>query len=182
MSDVSPKTILCLASYEKGGEFIRACKRGGWRTLLLTVTALERAAWPRESLDDLYHMPDLSDLDAVRRGVSYLARSQSIDRIVALDDYDVETAAALREHLCLPGMGVSAARAVRDKLTMRVRARDAGVTVPDFASVVNDATLEDYLARVPPPWVLKPRSEVSTMGIARVEDPREVWTRNGKQT
>ncbi len=184
MNDVGPKTILCLASYEKGGAFIQACKRRGWRTLLLTVTALERAAWPRESLDDIFYMPDLSDVDAARRGVAYLARSQSIDRIVALDDYDVETAAALREHLCLPGtdgtmggMGTTAARAVRDKLTMRVRARAAGVLVPDFASVANDAALTDYLARVPGPWVLKPRAEVSTIGISRIEDPEEVWAR-----
>lgn len=177
MSEVPPQTVLCLASYEKGAPFIVAAKHQGWTVLLLTVTALERAAWPRKSLDDMFHMPDLSDLDAVRRGVAYLARSRAIDSIVALDDYDVETAAALREHLCLPGMGVTAAHAMRDKLTMRVRARDAGVLVPDFAPVVNDAAVAAYLARVPPPWVLKPRAEVSTIGIARVEDPREVWAR-----
>jgi len=177
MDEINPTTVLCLASYEKGGEFIRACKRRGCHALLLTVTALEGAAWPRESLDDIFYMPDLSDVDAVRRGVDYLARSRAIDRIGALDDYDVETAAALRERLCLPGMGATAARAVRDKLTMRVRARDAGLLVPDFAPVANDAALEGYLARVPPPWVLKPRAEVSTIGIARIEDPREVWTR-----
>ena len=37
--------------------------------------------------------------------VSYLARSQVIDRIVALDEFDIEMAASLREHLRIPGMG-----------------------------------------------------------------------------
>jgi hypothetical protein len=30
-ADMPAKTMLCLASYEKGAEFIRECKRQGWR-------------------------------------------------------------------------------------------------------------------------------------------------------
>ena len=35
----------------------------------------------------------------------------------------------------LPGLGESATRFFRDKLAMRVRARQAGVLVPDFIGV-----------------------------------------------
>ena len=35
------------------------------------------------------------------------ARTKKIDRIVALDEYDMETAATLREHLRVPGMGLT---------------------------------------------------------------------------
>ena len=59
----------------------------------------------------------------------FLARTRLIDRIVPLDDYDVETAAALREHLRVPGMGDTTARYFRDKLAMRVQARDRGLQV-----------------------------------------------------
>ena len=52
-------------------------------------------------------MPDLSAVDDVCNEVSYLARIRIIDRIFPLDDYDVPTAAALREHLRLPGMGIN---------------------------------------------------------------------------
>src|SRR5438270_2631613 len=96
MTNESPKTILCITSYEKGQEFMRECKRQGWHVILLTVTGLENADWPRESLDEVYYMPDLSKEQDVIYGVSFLARSRLIDRIVALDDYDVWTAATLR--------------------------------------------------------------------------------------
>ncbi len=50
-----------------------------------------------------------------------MARNENIDRLVALDDFDVETAATLREHLRVPGMGDTTARYFRDKLAMRPR-------------------------------------------------------------
>src|ERR1700686_3189288 len=119
MTDSSPKTILCISSYEKGQEFFRECKRQGWRVIFLTATGLENANWPRESIDELFFMPDLSKLEDVIRGVSYLARTRIIDYIVALDDYDVVTAAALREHLRIAGMGATGVLYFREKLAMR---------------------------------------------------------------
>ena len=64
--------------------------------------------------------------------MTHLARSHKIDRIVALDEYDMETAATLREHLRIPGMGLTTMRYFRDKLAMRMRALDRHVRVPGF--------------------------------------------------
>lgn len=177
MTDPSPKTILCLSSYEKGQEFMRECKRQGWRVIFLTATGLENADWPRESIDELFYMPDLSRLDDVIRGVSYLARTRIIDYIVALDDYDVVTAAALREHLRIAGMGDTMVRYFRDKLAMRLKAREHSIAVPDFVHVLNHDKIRAFLAAVPPPWVLKPRSEASTIGITKINTPEEFWPR-----
>src|SRR5258708_20028316 len=33
------------------------------------------------------------------------------------------------------------------------------------------------MARVPPPWMLKPRLEASTIGIAKINTPEELWSR-----
>ncbi len=177
MTNLPPKTMLCIVSYEKGQEFMRECKRQGWYVILLTVTALEEGNWPRESLDEVFHMHDLSKVDEVIRGVSYLARSRVIDRIVALDDYDVWTAAALREHLRLPGMGDTTVRYFRDKLAMRVMAQEHGILVPDFVHVLNHDKIREYMERVPPPWVFKPRFEASTIGITKINAPEEFWPR-----
>jgi len=171
------KTILCLTSYEKGQEFLRECKRQGAYVILLTVTALEHANWPRESIDEVFSMPDLSKTDEVIRGVSYLARTRIIDCIVALDDYDVWTAASLREHLRIPGMGDTTVRYFRDKLAMRLKAREHGIPVPGFVHVLNHDRIREYMDHVPPPWVLKPRSEASTIGIAKINTPEEFWSR-----
>ena len=168
-------TILCLASYEKGHAFLRAAKDAGWRVLLLTQTALADAPWPREAIDERYLLNDMYNRDELIKGVSYAARTERIDRIVALDDFDVEHAAALREHLRIPGLGDSAARLFRDKLAMRVAARDAGISVPPFVHTVNQPELRAFTEQVPPPWVLKPRAEASSVGIRRLEHGDELW-------
>ncbi len=174
-----PITVLCLASYYKGTDFLRECHRQGCRTLLLTSHSLENADWPRESIDEIFFMPDVQKqwkLDDALLGVSYMARNENIDRLVALDDFDVETAATLREHLRIPGMGDSTARFFRDKLAMRTKAREEGLLVPDFIHVLNYARLREFMDRVPPPWVLKPRSMAGSMGIKKIHTADELWS------
>ncbi len=165
----------CLASYEKGEAFLRECKRQGWRVLLITVEKLREANWPREAIDEVFYMPDGYSRDDIIKGVSFLARTQNIDRIVPLDEYDQETAALLREHLRNPGMGDTTARYFRDKLAMRVKARSAGIPVPDFVHVLNYDRLRGFMSRVTPPWVLKPRSEAASMGIKKLASSDELW-------
>ncbi len=177
MTDTGQLTFLCLAGYEKGHEFLREIKRQGCRVLLVTATGLEGADWPRESIDESFFLPDMYDLATMINGVSYLARSRRIDRIVALDDFDVESAAALREHFQFPGLGTTVARRFRDKLAMRTAAAAAGLPVPDFIGLFNHEALEEWLGRVPGPWVLKPRGEAAASGIAILHSAEEFWPR-----
>ena len=172
---MSEPTILCMSSYEKGQEFIRECKRQGWRVLMLTDEKHKDANWPRESIDEFYVMPDLTQRAAVINAVSYLARNELLERIVALDEFDIEMAAALREHLRIPGMGETTSRHFRDKLAMRAQAHEYGIRVPDFAPVFNYDKLREYMTRVPGPWVLKPRSSASAIGIKKINAPEELW-------
>jgi biotin carboxylase len=171
----APRTVLCLTEEEKGQDFLRECKRLGWRVILITTTEWEHGDWPRESLDELFFMPDLKNMQNVINGVSYLARTRPIERVIALNDTDVELAADIREHLRLPGMGASQARFFRDKLAMRVRAREVGVPVPDFAPVLNYDAIHAFMGRVPPPWLLKPRGEAGSEGIRRIFSADEFW-------
>jgi biotin carboxylase len=103
------------------------------------------ADWPRDAIDEVHAMPDLQNREHVIHGVSFLARRLIFDIIVALDDFDVEMAATLREHLRLPGMGESTARRFRDKLAMRMRAKDLGIRVPEFIHVLNHDRLSEFL-------------------------------------
>ncbi len=116
--------------------------------------------------------PSLKDTMAT---VSYLARKLHIDRIVPMDDFDVETAAALREHFRLPGMGDSTARHFRDKLAMRVKAEEEDIPVPAFVPVFNHAAVQDFVGRVPPPWMNKPRSQAGATGITKVKSADELF-------
>ena len=178
MAGTEPLTILCIASYKKGDEFLIQCKREGCRVILLTSRSLEDADWPRESIDETFYIPDVRkvwNLRDVIYGVSYMARNLKIDKIVALDDYDVEKGAALREHLRIPGMGDTAARLFRDKLAMRSRASETGIPVPEFVHVLNHDRLREYLHRVPPPYVLKPRFQAGAHGIQIITSEEEFW-------
>lgn len=168
-------TLLCIATYHKGDEFLRECKRQGCRVLLLTDEKLRDADWPREAIDEFFYvrrgMPD----EDIRKGAASLARRARVDRIVALDDFDVEMAAMLREYLQVPGMGQTTARGFRDKLAMRSRARAAGIACPDFVHVLNQAAIHDWTLRVPAPWVLKPRSQAAAIGIRKLASADELW-------
>jgi biotin carboxylase len=172
-------TILCLASYEKGHEFLRECKRQGCTVVLLTSECLkDKAEWPLESIDEVFFMPDQNHewnrADTVK-AVSYLARTRAIDRVVALDDFDVEMAAALREHLRVPGMGETTVRHFRDKLAMRMKAREYGLAVPEFVHVLNYDAVRRFMESVPAPWVLKPRSMAGAIGIKQIHSAEEFW-------
>ena len=177
-------TLLCIATYRKGDEFLRECRRQGCRVLLLTEEKLRDADWPREAIDAFYYIRRDMPLDDIRKGAAHLARSERIDRIVALDDFDVELAAMLREYLFVPGMGETTARRFRDKLAMRRRARSAGLSCPAFVHTLNDAEITSWTSEVAPPWVLKPRSQAAALGIRRLNSPgdsvertRDAWRR-----
>jgi len=170
-----PLTMLCIATYHKGGDFLDECHRQGCRVLLLTEEKLRDADWPRHAIDGFYYVRrEMPDQD-IRTGAAHLARTEHLDRIVALDDFDVQTAAMLREYLHVPGMGETTARAFRDKLAMRFRARSAGIRCPEFVHVVNDAALAEWTARISPPWVLKPRAQAAAIGIRTVSSAEELW-------
>lgn len=179
MAHNRPVTFLCLASYHKGHDFIREAHRLGCRVLLVTSESLRDAAWPREAIDEMFFVPDVDkqwQLDDLIAGVSHLARRVVIDRIVPLDDFDLEKASALREHLRVPGMGETTTRYFRDKLAMRVKAASDGLPVPAFIHVLNEDRLRAFCAAVAPPWFLKPRTQAGAIGIRRIETEDALWS------
>jgi len=167
--------ILCISTYEKGQDFLRACAEAGVRPTLLTVDKLRNANWPREALEDLSTMPENLTSEQILNTASWMARGRRFDRVVALDEFDLEIAAEIREHWRLPGMGVTTTAFYRDKLAMRTGARDRGFPVPEFCRVLNYDQLRVYVAEVPAPWLLKPRTSASALGIRKIRDPEQLW-------
>ena len=167
--------MLCISTYEKGQRFLQEAARLGVDVLLLTVDTLEHADWPREAITKFMTMPENLTPAQVLNTVSYLARENRIDRIVPLDEFDLEVAALLREHMRLPGMGETPTRLFRDKLAMRVRARQSGVPVPEFTPVFLYDDLRSFMRQVQGPWLLKPRTNASAIGIRTIETPEQLW-------
>ncbi|HEX8899354.1 MAG TPA: hypothetical protein VF751_11710, partial [Chthoniobacterales bacterium] len=164
-TDSHPLNIVCFATFFKGGDFMRECKAAGGNVILVTKEKMLHEDWPRDVIDEVFALPNDAPVELYLDLASHIAKTRMPDRIVALEEFDVVIAALAREHLCLPGTSSSRAKVFRDKYAMAVKARSGGVTVPEFVAAINHDAVNDYLKRVPPPWVLKPRSDVSAIGI-----------------
>ena len=167
--------ILCISTYEKGQDFLLACAEAGVKPTLLTVEKLRNASWPREALEDVATMPENLTRDQILNTACWMARGRRFDAVVALDEFDLEIAAEIREHWRLPGMGVTTTAFYRDKLAMRSGARREGFLVPEFCRVLNYDDLRAYMAAVPAPWLLKPRTSASALGIRKIPDAEHLW-------
>jgi biotin carboxylase len=174
MSDPTERFLL-LASSEKGHDFMRQCAVLGIGCTLLTLDALRNAPWPQDALEEISTMPAGLTEEQIVNTVSWMSRGRRFDRIVALDALDLQTAAMLREHMRIPGMGITTAACYRDRLAMRVIARALDFAVPGFCRVLNYDELRAFMSRVPPPWLLKPRTEASAEGIHRIHDSEQLW-------
>lgn len=175
MNATRPLTILFISSSFKGEVMLQTAKALGCRVILLTEESLRDQPWPRESIDAYHFVADLRKYQDVTYGVSWMCRGEVIDYILPLDEFEVELVAMLREHLRLPGTGVTATRNFRDKLVMREKTDQAGILVPPFIGVKNYDELRAYMESVPAPWVLKPRTEAGSMGISKPQSAEEVW-------
>jgi biotin carboxylase len=167
--------FLLIASYEKGHDFMRQCAAMGVQCTLLTAESLRNAGWPRDVLEDVATVPPGLSREQVLNTVSWMTRGRRFDRVVALDEFDLETAAQIREHMRIQGMGTTTAAYYRDKLAMRTGAQRSGFLVPEFCRVLNYDELREFMERVAPPWLLKPRAEASAVGIRRIEEPEQLW-------
>jgi biotin carboxylase len=171
----SMPTILCIASFFKGNDFIRECKRQGYGVVLLTREKLLGAEWARDSLDDLIAIPGKTSVQSYLAAATYVARQRRVVRVVALEEYDIVTAAHIREHLGVSGMGTTIARSFQDKLAMRCKASEVAILQPKFVPLVNFAVVDEFIKQTSSPWMLKPRIGASSMGMKKLHDPEAVW-------
>jgi hypothetical protein len=171
--------ILAISRFYKGSEFIRNGHRLGAEMYLLTSSKLKNEEWPWESLSETYYMDEDQKGEWNQKhlinGLAFTFRSKKFDALVALDDFDVEIVAALREYFRIGGMGDTTARHFRDKLAMRVQARDMNIPNPQFSSLFYDDDINAFLDKNSAPFMIKPRGQASATGIRKVHSKEEAW-------
>lgn len=174
-----PLNILCISRFFKGNDFLKSAKAEGNTVYLLTSKKLEQSNWPWESIDDTFYMVEdehgMWNHDHLVGGLAHKMRNTKFDVFVALDDFDVEHVAFLREYFRIPGMGETTARYFRDKLAMRIKAQSEGVPVPVFSALFNDTDIENFTNTVSPPWLVKPRMQASAAGIKKIHNKEQLW-------
>lgn len=174
-----PLNILCISRFFKGGDFMRSAKAEGNNVFLLTSKQLEHSEWPWESIDETFYMVEdehgLWNHDHLIGGLAHKMRNTKFDVFAALDDFDVEHVAYLREYFRIPGMGETTARYFRDKLAMRIKAQTEGVPVPAFTALFHNADIHKFTQNVPAPWLVKPRMQASAAGIKKIHNENQLW-------
>lgn len=167
-------TVLCLASFYKGPRFLEELARQGCHIVLVTTQEVYNEPWPA-CVQERFCLPRLDGFEEVRKAIGYLARKRDFQAILPLDEYVVDIAAWLREHLRIQGMGVTHAARFRDKLLMRILADEVGIPVPGFTPVLPYSRVEEFVRTVPAPWILKPRAESGSVKMRKLETERELW-------
>ncbi len=173
------RTFLCITCEFKGADFLKAVHEMGHRVYLVTAEKTRDKAWPFEVLEEVFYMPEadgrLWSIQDLILGTAHLLKKHPIDRIIALDDYDVSKAALLREEFRIDGMGQTTARHFFDKLAMRMISKQAGIRIPGFCSLFNDDEIHEFFKNNEGPWLVKPRMDAGALGIRKLLSEEDFW-------
>lgn len=114
---------------------------------------------------------DIKDLEQLATAFTALvAKGGEVFRVVALSEWDLLNAAALRERFGVAGMQPAAATGVRDKVRMKELITAAGIKAPVFAPCPDLTALEAFIHTHGFPIVLKPRKMAASIGVVVLRD------------
>ncbi len=150
---------------------------GGQRLHLLTHSGkLERfgEALPVDDYASAQAFDNYDHSGEVELAALEIAKRETITSIIAQGENDLERAARLRRQLGLAGQDEASAEAFRDKATMRAKAREGGVSVPDWVVVDSTKTMADFVAHHGYPVVLKPRRGSGSIGVTIIRNDDEL--------
>lgn len=103
--------------------------------------------------------------DALQREVQALHRQQPLDAVLCLVDTRVPHAARLAASLGLPGLDPASAQRLRDKYEIRCHLREQGITQPAFALACNNEELQQAVATLGLPLLIKPADGYGSQNI-----------------
>jgi biotin carboxylase len=174
-----------LVVYRPGGRYVRQL-RGvlstaselGVRPVVLSATPAREDAGLAETAGVQLHYCNLDDVAAVRRTVAGICREDDIERIFPLFEGDVYPASLCRKDNGVSGLQPDQAIAFRDKNVMHRRAAEIGVKVARSCQPYTLGAVEDFVAEVGLPIVVKPYAGWACGGTYRVDsagDLARVW-------
>ncbi|HEY4219899.1 MAG TPA: ATP-grasp domain-containing protein [Myxococcota bacterium] len=152
-------------------EFVRALHAVGAR-----VTGIGER--PKESLDgELRHwlthyeqIGNVTDDDQVERAVRFIQSKVTVQRLEAVVEAHMMTAARVREKCGIPGTSAKTTFLCRDKPSMKEALRAAGVSCAQSLGSSDAKEIRDFAQRVGYPLIVKPRDGAGASGTVRVDD------------
>lgn len=169
MSDPRPAYLILNRWDEEFAEYHRFLDRDSCRLACVT-TADGAAVLEREAVHELAVVPDL-DLDTILPvATGMAARLGGFAGVVGISEYDLVTAARLREHFGTGGYDLDTVHRFKDKIVMKSAVASAGLRVPRFLPLAPSIGAEMVVDAVGLPAILKPRSGAAAAGVELVRD------------
>lgn len=106
----------------------------------------------------------------VERLVLQISDQEPVTAIIAQAEFDMERAARLRAHLGLPGQTETSAEVFRNKVSMKARARAAGIAVADWIVLNDTPGLLEFVDTVGFPIVVKPQNGAGSFNVRVLRD------------
>lgn len=120
------------------------------------------------------------DLAAVWQAAgSLIARFGQPERVLALNEGDLDVAALVRERLGCPGLLPGELARFRDKLTMAQTIAAAGISIPAFADAPDAEAVLRFADAAGWPVVVKPRRGTASRGVIRLDSPADLSLLDG---
>jgi biotin carboxylase len=106
------------------------------------------------------------------RVAELISRPRRLEAVIPGVDYGVVCAAMLAESWDVPGAGLAAARALRDKVQLRRVAGEAGIAQPEWELADTTGDIEGFRGRTGGACVLKPNDRQGSLGVMLL-DPED---------
>jgi len=151
-------------------EFVRGLHSVGAR-----VTGIGER--PREALDPelrqwLFHYEQIGNVTSeaqLEKAVRWIQQKVRVDRLEAVVEAHVMTAARVRERCGIQGTSERTTFLCRDKPAMKDALRAAGVPCAQSIGSADAAEIRDFAARIGFPLVVKPRDAAGASGTVRID-------------
>ncbi|MBP9143285.1 MAG: ATP-grasp domain-containing protein [Thermoanaerobaculia bacterium] len=156
-------------------DFVRAAKEQGVRVSGIGSTPQSRLrAGLKRHLDAWEQVRNPFDPREVAQAVRRLGNRFSVDRLETVEERLIESAAAAREELGVPGLSLRSARLCRDKPAMKQALREAKIPCAESAAVTSLAALREFAERHGLPLILKPIAGLGSQKTFRVDSVAEL--------
>ena len=168
----SKRTLLIVSGGREAVPAIEEAHRMGLRV----VVSDGAPDAPGFRLADAGLLASTYDAEATVEAARVYASRSRIDGVLAVAADVPVTVAAVADALGLPGLSLGTAELAADKLAMKARLREEGVSVPWYAAVPSAEALEDVMLRTSGPLIVKPVDSRGARGVVRLlPDVEPAW-------
>ncbi|MEC3655552.1 ATP-grasp domain-containing protein [Bacillus siamensis] len=117
---------------------------------------------------------DINSLDNIRTAFEKIEKKGgSIDRLIALSEWDILNSGKLRDEKGLEGLSFKQALNARDKVKMKEIVSQSGLRTPKFSKCDSVEELEQFINQAGFPIVIKPRRMAASKGVHILHNQEE---------